>query len=172
MAASAAGAALEAAAVETAVAVDAVVAAEVGSTDRRALRVSRARPAEGDVAAAEAATNRLTDTASTIEPTATLAASGATAALIAAAVEWTVAGNPIVVAEDRSSDLTAFTRTRALPSESDSAAATARGSAHSICAEQATAANDIARARAAIVVAAIQDAVGVDSVRCADCRSR
>ena len=109
MTASTAGAALEAAAVETAVTVDAVVAAEGGSADRRALRVSRARPAEGDVAATEAATNRLTDAASTIEPTATLGSSGAAAAFITAAVEGTVAGNPIVIAEDRSTDLAAFT---------------------------------------------------------------
>jgi hypothetical protein len=108
MTASTAGAALEAAAVETAVAVDAVVAAEGGSADRRALRVSRARPAEGDVAATEAATNRLTDAASTIEPTATLGSGGAATAFIAAAVQRTIAGDPIVVAEDRSSDLAAF----------------------------------------------------------------
>ena len=108
MAASSAGAALEAATVETAVAVDAVVAAEGGSADRRALRVSRARPAEGDVAATEAATNRLTDAASTIEPTATLGSGGAATAFIAAAVQRTIAGDPIVVAEDRSSDLAAF----------------------------------------------------------------
>ena len=108
MAASTAGAALKAAAVETAVAVDAVVAAEGGSADRRALRVSRARPAEGDVAATEAAANRLTDALHTIEPATTLGSSGTAAALIAAAVQRTIAGDPIVVAEDRSSHLAAF----------------------------------------------------------------
>ena len=109
MAAGSAGTALEAAAVETAIAVDAVVAAEGGSAGGRAFRISRARPAESDVAAAEAATNRLTDTSRTIEPATTLGSSGATAALIAAAVKGAVTGNPIVVAEDRSSDLAAFT---------------------------------------------------------------
>ena len=109
MTACSAGAAFEAAAVQTAVAVDAVVAAEGGSADRCAFRVSRARPAESDVAAAKAATNRLTDTSRTIESATTLASRGAAAALIAAAVEGTVAGDPIVVAEDRSSDLAAFT---------------------------------------------------------------
>ena len=172
MAAGRAGAALEAAAVETAVAVDAVVAAEGGSADRRAFRVSRARPAESDVAAAKAAANRLTDTSRTIESATALAASGAAAALVAAAVEGTVAGNPIVVAEDRSSDLAAFTRMGALPPEPDRAAATARGSADSVRAEEAAAADDVARARAAVVVAAVQDSVGIESVRCADCRPR
>jgi hypothetical protein len=133
MTASTAGAALEAAAVETAVAVDAVVAAEGGSADRRALRVSRARPAEGDVAATEAATtNRLTDTASTIVPTATLGSSGAAATLITAAVQRTIAGDSIVVAEDRAPYLAAFARMGALPTEPDGAAAAARGSADPI----------------------------------------
>src|SRR5687768_2860730 len=56
------GAALEAATIKTAVAIDAVVAAEGGPADRRALRVGRACLAEGDIAATPAATNRLTDT--------------------------------------------------------------------------------------------------------------
>src|SRR5215213_6454853 len=100
VAAGTAGATLEAAAVETAVSVDAVVAAEGGPADRRALRVSRARPTEGDVAATQAATNRLTDALRAIEPATTLGTRGATAALIPAAVQRTIAGDPIVVAED------------------------------------------------------------------------
>ena len=51
MAAGGAGAALEAATIKTAVAIDAVVAAEGGPADRRALRVGRACLAEGDIAA-------------------------------------------------------------------------------------------------------------------------
>jgi hypothetical protein len=173
MTASTAGAALEAATVETAVAVDAVVAAEGGSTDRRALRVSRARPAEGDVAATEAATtNRLTDTASTIEPTATLGSSGAAATLITAAVQRTIAGDSIVVAEDRAPDLAAFARMSALPTEPDGAAAAARGSADPIRALQTTAADFVAIAPATIVVAAVQGAIEVDPIRCANCRPR
>jgi len=72
VAASAAGAALEAATVETAVAIDAVVAAERGSADRRALGIGRARPAEGDIAAASAAAYRLTYAFGAIEPATTL----------------------------------------------------------------------------------------------------
>ncbi len=172
MAASTAGAALEAAAVETAVTIDAVVAAEGGTADRRALRVSRARPAEGDIAATEAATNRLTDTASAIEPTATLGSSGAAATLIAAAVQRTIAGDSIVVAENRSSDLGAFARMGALPTEPDGAATAASGSADPIRAEQTTAADLVAIAPATIIVATVQGAIEVDPVRCADCRPR
>ena len=172
MSASTAGATLEAAAVETAVGVDAVVAAEGGSTDRRALCVSRARPADGDVATTEATTtNRLTDAASTIEPTATLRSSGAAATLIAAAVQRTIAGDSIVVAEDRAPYLAAFARLGALPTKPDGAAA-ARGPADSIRAEQTTAADLASIAPATIVVTAVQDAVEVDPVRCADCCPR
>ena len=168
MAASAACATLEAATVETAIAVDAVVAAEGGSADRRALRVGRARPAEGNIAATSAAADRLTDALSAIESAATLRSSGATAALIAAAIQRTVAGDPVVVAEDGSAHLAAFTRMGALPPEPNGPAVAARGSADSARAEEATAADGIAIARAASVVAAVEDAVGVDSVRCAD----
>ena len=172
MAAGAAGATLEAAAVETAVAIDAVVAAEGGSADRRALRVGRARPAEGDIAATSTATNRLTDTLGAIETATTLGSSRAATALIAAAVQRAIAGDPIVVAEDRASHLAAFARLGALPTEPDGAAAATRGSADSIRAEQTTAADGVSIARAAIVVAAVQDAVGVDPVRGADRRPR
>jgi hypothetical protein len=72
VAASAAGTALETAAVEAAVRVDAVVATERSSADRRALCVGRARPAEGNIAAASAATNRFTDPLSAIEPATTV----------------------------------------------------------------------------------------------------
>jgi hypothetical protein len=172
VAAGAAGATLEAAAVETAVAIDAVVAAEGGSADRRALRVGRTRPAEGDIAATPAATNWLTHALGTIEPATTLGPSRAATALIAAAVQRTVAGDPVVVAENRSAHLAAFAGMGALAPEPDGAAATARGSAGSIRAEQATAADGVAITRAAIVVAAVEDAVRVDPVRCADRRPR
>ncbi len=75
MAPGGAGAALESAAVETAVAIDAVVTAEGGSTDGSALRVGRAGPAEGDVAATQAAANRLTNALGAIEPATTLGTS-------------------------------------------------------------------------------------------------
>ena len=172
MATSAAGATLEATAVESAVAINAVVAAEGGSTGRRALCVGSACAAEGDVAATEAATNRLADTVGTIEPAATLGSSGAAAALIAAAVERPVTGDPIVIAEDGSPRLAAFAGLGALPPEADGAATTTRRSTDPICADQPTAADRVTRARAAIVVAAVQDAVGVNSVRRADCRPR
>ena len=171
MAAGAADAALEAAAVETAVAVDAVVAAEGCSADRRALRISRARPAESDVAATQADTNRLTDALRTIEPTATLGSSGAAAALKTAAVQRTIAGDPVVVAENRAPNLAAFACVGALATEPDGAAA-ARGSAGPIRAELTTTADLVAIAPTAIVVATVQGAVEVDPVRCADCRPR
>jgi hypothetical protein len=170
--ASSAGAALEAAAVETAVGVDAVVAAEGGSTNRRALGVRCARPTKGDIAATEAATNWLTDALSTIEPATTLGPSGAAAALIAAAVQRTIAGDPIVVAENRSSHLAAFAGTGALTTKPDGATATAGGPAGPVRAEQASAANGVAVAGAAIVMAAVQDAVRVNPVRRTDHRSR
>ena len=119
MAASAAGATLEAAAIETAVAIDAIVAAEGSSADGRALGIGRARPAEGDITATQAATNWLTDTLGTIEPTTTLGPSGAATALIATAVQWTVTGDAIVVAENGASQLAAFAGMGALSTESD-----------------------------------------------------
>jgi hypothetical protein len=165
-----AGATFETAAVETPVAIDAVVAAEGSPANRRALRVCRARPAEGDIAATQTAADRLANASGTIETATTLGSSRAAATFVAAAIQRTVAGDPVVIAEDRSSHLAAFARLGALPTESDGAATTTRGSADSIRADQATAADDVAITRAAIVVAAVQDAVGVDPVRRADRR--
>jgi len=172
MAACAASAALETAAVETTVGIDAVIAAEGGSANCRALRVSCARPTKGDIAAAQAATNRLTDAFSTIEPATTLGPSRAAAALIAAAVQRTIAGEPIVVAENRSSHLAAFAGLGALTTEPNGATAAASGSAGPVRTEQTTAADLVSIARAAIVMAAVQDAVRVDPVRRTDHRPR
>src|SRR5918995_3120445 len=61
MGASAAGAAFEAAAVETAVAIDAVIAAERSSADCRALSIGRTGSAERDISTAKTATDRATD---------------------------------------------------------------------------------------------------------------
>ncbi len=168
MAAIAAGATLEAAAVETAVAINAVVAAEGSSADGGALRIGRARAAQGDIAAATAAAYRLTDAASAVESATTLRSSGAAATFITAAVQRTIAGDPVVIAEDGSSRLAAFARIGALPAEPDRPAVTTRGSADSVGAEQATTADGISITPAAAVVAAVQDAVGVDPVRGAD----
>lgn len=168
MAASATGAALEAAAVETPVAVDAVITAEGRSADRRALRVGRARPTERDVSAAETATDRATDALTAVEAAATLGSGGAAAAFIAAAVQRTVAGDPVIVAENGSSHLAAFAGVGTLTAKSDGAATTSRGSADSIRAAQPAAADGVPVAPAAIVVAAVQDAIRVDPVRCAD----
>jgi hypothetical protein len=168
MATGAAGAALEAAAIETAVTIDAVIAAERSSADRGALRIGRAGAAEGDIAAAPAAADWLTDATATIEPATTLRSSGAAPAFIAAAVQRTVTGDPIVIAEDRASDLAAFARVGALSAESDGPATTTRGAADSVRAEQTTAADGIPIAPAAVVVAAVEDAVGIDPVRGAD----
>jgi hypothetical protein len=172
MATSATGAALETAAVETAVTFNAVVAAEGGAADRCALSVGGACAAEGDIAAPSAAANRLADAAAAIEPTAALRSGGAAAALIAAAVESTVTGDPIVVAEDGSSRLAAFARLGALPAETDGAATTTRGSADPVRAAQTAAADGVAVAPAAVIVTAVQNAVGVNPVRCADRRPR
>jgi hypothetical protein len=168
MAASAAGAAFEAAAIETAVAIDAVIAAEGSSADCRALGISRTGPAEGDISTAETACDRATDTPTTVEPAATLRSGRAAATLIAAAVQRTIAGNPVVIAEDRSSHLAAFAGMRALPTEPDGPATTTRGSAGSVGAEQPTAADGVPITPAAVVVAAVEDAIGVHPVRCAD----
>jgi hypothetical protein len=167
-----AGAALEPAAVKTAVAIDAVVAAEGGSADRRALRVGRARPAEGDIAATQAAANWLTDALGTIETATALGSSRAATTLEAAAVQGTIAGDPIVVAENSASRLAAFAGVGALPTKSDGPAITTRGSADSVRAEQTTAADVVSITPAAAVVTAVQDAVEVDSVRGADRGSR
>lgn len=172
MATSAAGAAFEAAAVETAVGINAVVAAEGGSADRCALRVGGACAAEGDVAAPPAATNRLADAAGTIESAATLRSSGAAAALIAAAVERTIASDPIVVAENGSSRLAAFAGIGALAAESDGSTTTSGGSADPVRAAQTAAADGVTIAPAAVIVTAVQDTVGVNPVRCADRRPR
>jgi len=160
-----AGAALEAAAIETAVAIDAVVAAEGSSARSGAFRVGRAGPAEGNIAATSAAANRLTDSIRAIEPAATLGSRGATTTLIAAAVQSTITGDPIVVAENSASHLAAFASSGALPTEPDGPATSARGSADSVRAEQTAAADGVSITRAAIVVATVQDAIGVDPVR-------
>lgn len=60
----------------------------------------------------------------------------------------------------------------ALPTEADGAAAATRGSAGSVRAEQSTAADGVPITPAAVVVAAVEDAVGVDPVRSADRGSR
>lgn len=168
MSASGAGTTIEAAAVETAVGIDAVVAAEGRPTDRRALGIGRARPAEGDIAAPQTAANGLTDALGTIEPATTLGPSGAAAALISAAVQRAIGGDPVVVAENGSSYLAAFAGMSTLPPEADGPAITTRGSAGSVRAEQTTTADFVSITPAAAVVTAVQDAVGVDPVRGAD----
>jgi hypothetical protein len=155
MATSAAGATLEAAAVETAVTINAVVAAEGGATDSCALRVGRACAAEGNIATPSAAANRLANAVAAIEPTATLRSSRAAAALIAAAVESAVTCDPIVVTEDGPSRLAALGRLGALAAEPDSAATTIRGSADPVCAAQTAAADGVTITPAAVIVTAV-----------------
>jgi hypothetical protein len=167
-----AGAALEAATIKTAVAIDAVVAAEGGSTDCRALRIGRARPTKGDIATTQAASNGLTDATSAIEPAAALRSRGAATALVTAAVQRTIAGNPIVVAENRAARLAALARLGTLPTEPDGPAIATRSSADSVGAAQTTAADGVPITPAATVVTAVQDAVGVNPVRGADCGPR
>jgi hypothetical protein len=164
MAASAAGAALEAAAIEAAVVIDAIVAAEGSSADGSALRIGRARPAEGDVSTTETATDRATDAPKTVEPTTTLGSSRAATTFVAAAVQRTIAGDSVVIAEYGSAHLATFAGMGALPAEPDGAAATTRGSADSVRAEQATAANGVPITPAAVVVATVEGAVGVDPI--------
>jgi hypothetical protein len=138
-----AGAALEAAAIETTIGIDAVVAAERGSADGGAFRVGRARPTKSDVASAATATNRLTDTLGAIEPATTLGARGAATTLIAAAVQSAIAGDSVVVAEDRAAYLAAFARLGTLPTEPDGPATTSRGATCSIDAEETTTADGV-----------------------------
>ena len=133
MAASAAGAALEAAAIETAVAIDAVIAAEGRPTDCGAFSIGCTRPAEGDVSTAETATDCATDTLIAVEAATALRSSGAAATFVAAAIQGSVAGNAVVIAEDGSPGLAAFTRMGALAPKADGPAVTARGAADSIC---------------------------------------
>ncbi len=168
MTASAAGATVEAAAIETAIAFDTVTTAEGRPTDRCALRIGSARAAEGDVSTAETATDRATDALTTIEPATTLGSSRAATALEAAAVQRTVAGDPVVIAEDGSTRLAAFARVGALPAKPNGSAIAARGATDAIRAAQTTATDGIPITPAAVVVAAVQDAVGVDAVRGAD----
>jgi hypothetical protein len=168
MATGAAGAALEAAAIETAVTIDAVIAAEGSPADRGALRIGGAGAAEGDTAAAETTADWLTDAAGAVEPATTLRSGRTATTLKAAAVQRTVAGDPIVIAEDGATDLAAFARVGALPAEPNGPAATTRGAADSVRAEQTTAADDIPIAPAAVVVAAVEDAIGIDPVRGTD----
>ena len=168
MGAGGAGAALEAAAIETAVAIDAVVAAEGRSADGRAFRVGRACPTEGNIAATQAATDRLTNALGAIQPAATLRSGGAAAALVTAAIQRTVTSDPIVVTEYGASDLAAFACLGALPTEPDGPAATTRGAADSVHAGQTAAANAVLVARAAVVVTAVQDTVVVEPVRGTD----
>ena len=66
MGAGGAGATFESAAIQTAVGVDAVIAAEGGSAFGGALRVGSTRPAESNIAATQAAADRLTDALSAI----------------------------------------------------------------------------------------------------------
>ena len=172
MAASAASAAFEAATVQTAVAFDAGVPTEGRSTDRRAFRVGRACATESDVSTAATAADRATDALTTIEPAAALGSSRAATTFIAAAVQRSIAGNAIVVAEDGPSGLAAFARTRALPAQADGPAVPAPGTADSTHAEQAATADGVPIAPAAAVVAAVEHAVGVDPVRGADRGSR
>ena len=164
MAPSAAGAAVEAAAVETAVAINAVVAAEGRSADRCALSVGGTCTTEGNIAAPSATANRLADAAGAIEPAATLRSSGAAATFIAAAVERTIAGDPIVVAEDGPSRLAAFASISALAAETDGPATTIRGSADSVRAAQTAAADRVTVAPTTVIVTAVQNAVGVNPV--------
>jgi hypothetical protein len=168
VAAGATGAALEATTIETAVAIDTVATAEGRSADRGALRIGRTGATECDVSTAETATDRATDALTTIEAATTLGSGGAAATLVATAVQRSVTGDAIIVAEDGSSHLAAFARIGALPTESDGPAVTARGAADSARAAQAAAADGVAIAPAAVVVAAVEGAVGIDPVRCAD----
>lgn len=168
MATGAAGAALEAAAVQQSVAIDTVVAAEGSSANGGALRIGRARAAEGDIAAATAAADWLTDTAGTIESATALGSCRAATTLVTAAVERSIARDPIVIAEDRAPDLAAFARVGTLPAQPNGPAAATRGAADSVRAEQTTAADGIPIAPAAVVVAAVQGAVGIDPVRGTD----
>ena len=63
-------------------------------------------------------------------------------------------------------------RITALAAETDGAATTTRGSADSVRAAQTAAADSVTVAPATVIVTAVQNAVGVNPVRCADRRPR
>ena len=172
MAPRATNATFKATTVETAISVDAIVAAEGYATSRRALGVRSARAADSDVSTSSAGTYWATNAFGAVESATALGPGTATTAFISAAVEGTVTGNPIVFAEDRATGLAAFAGGGALSAEPNSPATAAPGAADTIDAAQTTAADDIPVAPATVVVTAVQDAVRVDSVRCADRGSR
>ena len=162
----------KAATVKTAITVDAVVAAEGCAASRGALGIGGARAAEGDITAAPAGADRTTDTVSAVESATALGSSGATTALIPAAVPGAIAGYPIVVAEDSAAGLAALTRGGTLATKTDSPATAAGGAADTVCAAETAAADGVPITPTTVVVTAVQHAVGVDAVRCADSRSR
>jgi hypothetical protein len=168
MAPTAAATALEPAAVQRTIAIDAIVSTERRASDSRALGICRARATESDIPAAPAGAKRATDALVTIKSTATLRTGRAAAAFISAAIQRTIAGNPVVVTEHGAAGLTAFARCGALPTQADGPAVAASSAADAIDTEQTTAANDVPIAPAAIIVAAVQSAVGVDPIGCAN----
>jgi hypothetical protein len=158
------GATFEAATVEIAVAVSAVVAAERWATSRRTLSIGGAGATKGDIATASTGAYGATNTISAIQSATAVGASGATTALISAAVERAITGNCIVFAEDRSASLAALTRRGALPTKSNRAATATRGAADSIAAAETTAADSVPITRSAIIVTTVEYAVSIDTV--------
>ena len=158
------GAAFEAATVETAIAVDAVVSAEGCAACRGTFGIGSTRAAEGDITAASAGADRTTDTVCAVQSATALGAGRASTAFVPAAIEGTVAGYPVVLAEDRAPGLAALTRGGALATKTDGPATAAGGTADTICAAKPTAANRVPITPTSIVVTAVQNAVGVDGV--------
>jgi hypothetical protein len=162
----------EAATVEAAITLDAVAAAEGCATSRGALGIGGAGATERDISTASAGTDRTTDTIVAVESATALGSSGATTTFIPAAVQSTVAGYPVGVAEDSAAGLAALSRGGTLATKTDRPAGAAGGAADTICAAETAAADRVPIAPTTVVVTAVQSAVGVDAVRCADRGSR
>ena len=154
--------------VETAIGVYAIVAAEGYASSRRALGVCRARAADSDVSTPSTGTYWATNALGAVESATALGSGTATTAFISAAVEGTVTGNPIVFAEDRATGLAAFAGRGTLPAEPDCPATAAACTADTTGTTQAAATNDVPITPTTVVMAAVQNAVRIDPVRCAD----
>ncbi|MBW3632093.1 MAG: hypothetical protein KY456_03595 [Chloroflexi bacterium] len=94
-----------------------------------------------------------------------MGASGATTTFIPAAVQGTITGYAVGVAEDGAASLAALARGGALPAKADRPASAAGGTADAVAAKQAAAAVSIHATPAAVVVTAVQNTIRVDPVR-------
>jgi len=168
MAPCATGATFKSTAVKTPVAVDAVITAEGRATCGRTLGISRTSTTDSDVSTAPASPNWTTDTLVAVESTAAVGASRATTTFVAAAVKGSVTCYAIVIAEDRAARLATLRGGSTLSAQAHGSTTSTTSAADSVGTEQTAATDDVPIAGTAVVVAAIQHAVRVNPVRCAN----